>query len=618
MASNRSLFANCWFVQLVCLVQCFTFAHGISRTCILYALTSKTQEVIPAFNLAAEYFNNNNNSQFKNKLPCEIKIELLHCNSSKDVTEHTLDIIQNYESLIISNASIEIPIILGGDRSTYSVEACGNLNPRWRGLFSPASTSVVLSDIQTYPYFYRTIPADSLQSIGIIELCHKFKWTKIGIIYHNEDYGSYLKSDIIKLGKQNNITSYEASYETNSREDITGAITSLKDQDDIFIILLISHGTDLKNVFDILNAHSLFGYPRYYIGVDAWIDSPEVYAQHIEHITEGFIGTVPLQLNKLNADYYEGDLKAVYNKSLYFQNILEDMWFKNPALTYDQSIIGAKAPYAWDIILTIYHLVKLFDTTYKLENVFNGSFNAKKTMNIFNDLILNHIDNISGASGTLGWDQHGDRKNGLYGFGNLLQDSTVQYFGLFTRFQNGSVYSIIDNESIVWPIYFREKNAIPRSEPFKSVQIHGIKFWWIIIFSMIHFCIFVLGCIRMKNAKGKNSLYFTNVGLILCVVDSILYGMQNCDKFIENLDVTVYNVGCNVHIWFMSLIFTLLILPLFTHEYMIKQQRKTETMCSKRFEQWTIMKQIREQNIIRRIFMILIGDVLILITVSLI
>ena len=75
---------------------------------------------------------------------------------------------QCYQSSNTSNSSsLMFPILLGVSRSSFSTLIASVLNSNYLGLMSAVSTSITLSDLETYPYFYRTISSDSLQSKGI-------------------------------------------------------------------------------------------------------------------------------------------------------------------------------------------------------------------------------------------------------------------------------------------------------------------------------------------------------------------------------------------------------------------------------------------------------------------
>lgn len=45
-----------------------------------------------------------------------------------------------------------------------------------------ASSSIVLDDRERFPYFFRTVPSDSLVAVGMAELIEYFNWTRALLI----------------------------------------------------------------------------------------------------------------------------------------------------------------------------------------------------------------------------------------------------------------------------------------------------------------------------------------------------------------------------------------------------------------------------------------------------
>ncbi|KAM5165133.1 extracellular calcium-sensing receptor-like [Mantella aurantiaca] len=97
-----------------------------------------------------------------------------------------------------------VPVIVGGCWSTQSIAVT-----RVAGLFSiPVisyfSTCACLSNKHEYPTFLRTIPSDLFQSRALAQLVQNFKWTWIGLIVEDNDYGqnagSIFKDEATKLG----------------------------------------------------------------------------------------------------------------------------------------------------------------------------------------------------------------------------------------------------------------------------------------------------------------------------------------------------------------------------------------------------------------------------------
>eukprot|EP01084_Bolivina_argentea_P062281 113878_1 len=552
---------------------------SMTNKLVIYSITNSDQEIIAAQNLAAKYINSHSDllSNY------EIEVVLLNADSSSvTALKHAVQIISNpsLPSLLLSNSTILIPIILGCPWSSMTIMTAPALNAYNFGQISSSSTSIALSDTSIFSYFYRTIPDDSMQSAGIINLCKQFNWTTIGIIHDNDAYGIYLAVGILELSTQNNINVHAISYQRTDLNSIESAAKSIKNLN-VFIIILITHGSDLSDVINALISQNIWGYPYYYIGVDSWVDSYDVIQQNISQYVEGYIGTVPWQPGTLSIDDYDEYLRIIYNTSVYYEKLISDLWsteyIRNPSLVYNNSVMGSKAVYAWDSLYTIAYALEQFDKLYSLQSIFNNSFNAPKTLSILNDIIINHTQFL-GVTGNVSFDEKGDRQNGLYGYGNLLQNGSVHYVGIFSMNENNTVHSIINDYDIVWPSEFIQKGVIPPRSSilivYKLITINQILFYFICSLVSIS-TLFVIFCICSTYYFHKEPIIlaiswklnmFVCIGCLLCYCGIILYGIDEYYTFLAENE-TKFHVICNVRMWLLCTGFTLIFMPLFVKTF---------------------------------------------------
>eukprot|EP01083_Nonionella_stella_P195688 720646_1 len=125
---------------------------------------------------------------------------------------------------------------------------------------------------------------------------------------------------------------------------------------------------------------------------------------------------------------------------------------------------------------TVAYALHQFDATHSIESIFNGSMDAQQVLDALDQIIRNDIQFL-GATGNVTFDEKGDRRNGLYGYGNILPNGTVHYFGYF----DGNIFKINEG-NIVWPSYFIDKGLIPRSSKLITRQIltiHPVLFIFI-------------------------------------------------------------------------------------------------------------------------------------------
>ena len=138
--------------------------------------------------------------------------------------KYALQMIENEDNLILNYSNetgyteVTLPIVLGAPWSSLSVITAPALGGFNFGMVSSAATSVLLSETGDFPFFYRTPPADNVQSAGVIKLCTEFGWDKIAIMYVNNNYGVYLAISILSLALQENIEAYSIPFEHLSIE----------------------------------------------------------------------------------------------------------------------------------------------------------------------------------------------------------------------------------------------------------------------------------------------------------------------------------------------------------------------------------------------------------------
>uniref|UniRef100_A0A8C5MWP1 G-protein coupled receptors family 3 profile domain-containing protein n=1 Tax=Leptobrachium leishanense TaxID=445787 RepID=A0A8C5MWP1_9ANUR len=94
--------------------------------------------------------------------------------------------------------------IIGSAISTHSVLLASILGIYNFPQISHYSTSAILSDHIRFPSFLRTVPSDTFQSKGLADLVVHFRWTWVGLVAADTDYGQLgvqlIRQEIIKAG----------------------------------------------------------------------------------------------------------------------------------------------------------------------------------------------------------------------------------------------------------------------------------------------------------------------------------------------------------------------------------------------------------------------------------
>eukprot|EP01084_Bolivina_argentea_P318399 552153_1 len=478
-----------------------------------------------------------------------------------------------------NSTHIYFPLIIGPTWSSLCTSIAPILGIKHMGSISSGATSVVLSNTNKYPYFYRTIPTDALQVNGTIELCKRFGWTKIAVVYVNDAYGSYFSLGMqeMSINTSIDITSIAISNkETQTYQHAAKQISQLK----IYVIVIVSHSD--AQLFDIFKAEGILGYPYYFLGTDAWFDTPTInkFKKIIIDDLQGFIGPVPwTPSGGFSPDQYPHHMQKIVNKSLHKLNDILTLWAKEEKngnyhhLHTNSTNVLSTMIYSYDAMYVIAHVIE------EIENNYNVSLtqNDDELMNIINKIITEKL-NLIGASGNLTFDKNGDRKNAFYSIGFTLKNGTVVYCGYFYQDIDGNIKLEMDVNKIKWPTSWN--GVIPRLDVVLLDQIiticnqvSYIIFGCLCISFFIAFTFMILLYIYHTNMIIKHASWKLNV--IMCIGAMIIYFAIALYGIDESYIFDEENIGkmnqltilCNLRLWMITISSTLLMMPLFLKTY---------------------------------------------------
>ncbi|XP_075061871.1 extracellular calcium-sensing receptor-like [Mixophyes fleayi] len=124
----------------------------------------------------------------------------LDLESSLQVVTGSHTAIPNYRCL----PDVPLAAIIGPAISTHSILLAHILGLYRYPQISHYSTTHLLSDRKRFPSFFRTVPSDAFQSLGLAKLVLYFGWTWVGLLALNDDYGQQgiqmVRQEIIKGG----------------------------------------------------------------------------------------------------------------------------------------------------------------------------------------------------------------------------------------------------------------------------------------------------------------------------------------------------------------------------------------------------------------------------------
>ena len=188
-------------------------------------------------------------------------------------------------------------------------------------MISFASTSPQLSDAELYPFFYRTIPSDSLVGEAIGKMIRDLDWTFIGFVYSDDSYGRDSVAVILRaigvstdcgVGNQKqraNITERCVSFQWPI-SDVAGpddkVFASIWDdilfnepQNRTSVVVVIVHSTEVQFFFqyplktnDTKIKEAALNKNTTFIGSDSWGDAAYVIRTN-EEIAKGAVSPLP-------------------------------------------------------------------------------------------------------------------------------------------------------------------------------------------------------------------------------------------------------------------------------------------------------------------------------------
>ncbi|XP_066541165.1 extracellular calcium-sensing receptor-like [Hoplias malabaricus] len=183
----------------------------------------------------------------------------------------------------------QVQAIIGETYSSVSMAIANNIGPFSVPEISHYATCECLSDKKKYPSFLRTIPSDYYQSRALAEMVKHFKWTWVGAIRRDDDYGNSGMAAFTEAAEQLGIClEYSLPFfRTYSQDKIMRIIEQIKISTSRVIIGFVDTW-DLEILLHVLSEHNVTGYQ--WVGTEAWIFDPELAALDKHNILQGAIG----------------------------------------------------------------------------------------------------------------------------------------------------------------------------------------------------------------------------------------------------------------------------------------------------------------------------------------
>ncbi|XP_056425680.1 extracellular calcium-sensing receptor-like [Hyla sarda] len=239
----------------------------------------------------------------------------LDLGSSLQILTGTNSAIPNYR------CTPEVPLsaVIGPAVSTHSILLAHILGLYRYPQISHYSTSHLLSDRKKFPSFFRTVPSDAFQSLGLAKLILHFGWSWVGLLAINNDYGQQgiqmVRQEIIKGGA---CVAFTENILMNRPDRNAPHIVKVIRESTVSVIIVFSTDVDLVPILQEILRHNITN--KIFVASEAWSTSS---LRSIGRFSRLLTGTIGLA-------FYSGNIPGLsrFLNTVQPNSSLEQYWIK--------------------------------------------------------------------------------------------------------------------------------------------------------------------------------------------------------------------------------------------------------------------------------------------------
>ncbi|XP_053565114.1 G-protein coupled receptor family C group 6 member A-like [Bombina bombina] len=171
-----------------------------------------------------------------------------------------------------------VKAVIGAGYSEVSISVARLLSFHLIPQISYASSAAILSDRRRFPSFLRTVPSDTLLTKALATLIRKFKWTYVGIISSDDDYGrSVLESLTNHFDDQLVCTAFKEKIPSDvGNPDMIIAIKKVLEKIKVSSAQAVILALKVPNVIELFTEAMKLNISRIWIAMDNWSTSREI------------------------------------------------------------------------------------------------------------------------------------------------------------------------------------------------------------------------------------------------------------------------------------------------------------------------------------------------------
>lgn len=324
-----------------------------------------------------------------------------------------LALIGAYELTQTAFSGLGADAVIGASCSGASMTAAEYLQIYKTPQLSPASTSAALSDSAAYPYLARTPPSDAWQSFALADVVeHLLGVERLATVNSDDTFGASGMQQFKTSATRRGLKVLASTSFANFQEDLSSSVEVLR-RSGALVVVLFCQTEDASRFIQAMQAagaHNItyVGPGAVTLAVRAMVnDSPEQEAR-----LRGFVGT--------GQSGGEGEAYTAFRARLnaFQATIFNEGWCSN-ATDDDGRLLWATAdggcPWAGADASADFYAPFAYDAVYAMAHAMSRTLAAANATLIDGETLLAQLLNLTfrGASGLVGFDEHGDRDVGI-------------------------------------------------------------------------------------------------------------------------------------------------------------------------------------------------------------
>ncbi|XP_034460699.1 extracellular calcium-sensing receptor-like [Hippoglossus hippoglossus] len=181
----------------------------------------------------------------------------------------------------------QIQALLGHSSSGVSKDINIILSPLSIPQVSHLSTCACLSDKRQFPTFFRTVPSDRFQVIGLVQLMKYFDWRWVGIIYSQGVYSEEGTMAFAKEAEKEGIcVEYRLPY-SKTHVKFPAIVEALRKSSSKVVLLFLPLPFTISFLSEI-EKYNITG--KQWVGSEAWITQTDLASDGSKNILKGAMG----------------------------------------------------------------------------------------------------------------------------------------------------------------------------------------------------------------------------------------------------------------------------------------------------------------------------------------